>query len=563
MSRPLVRLVLAIALALAALSLLLPSLGLAAAIQLLVNPGLNDPFNPIDRTFGSSPQTLADGWQYYYVPENTYKGSTGASKLYWMSSHQFASDVTHGLDYFREGNAAQVIWSSYEFDAGIYQQVAGLSAGQDYAFELGMASYWRGSGYPKTDGKIKKCVGIDPYGGTSPTSTNVIWDWDNCDSTDKTWPYVEMAATAQTPTMTVFIRIQAPDNESPNHTDLDYIFIDDGRMTLAPTVTLTLPPVVSTTAVSFSWAAAAASGWSLQGVEVQYRDEADGIWHVVQDKTHTSLSSYTFTGQGGHVYTVRARPWEKHVETSGTYDLPGLWVEKQTQVTGVFAGYVRNNFGLGIGGATVTLEGTGHSTTSQPGGSYSLQPPGYGQVYSLTASAGGYGAPLPISAMVADPNSLALVTFTLKPPYDAILNGDFETGTGGWTMEAEGAGSAALFGGDGRRSGDASLELTGPITLSQVVAHLHDVYNPNVAFWYKPGSGQLEVRLEGDTASAARVLGGGTDDWQFAWLDLRLREVYSGPITVSFRLAGGTAYLDEVSLGSGPRRSHLPIIFSH
>jgi hypothetical protein len=271
---------------------------------------------------------------------------------------------------------------------------------------------------------------------------------------------------------------------------------------------------------------------------------------------HASQSSYTFTGQGGHIYTVRARPWQK----LDNYDLPGLWVEKQTQVVGVFAGYVRNNFGAGIGGATVTLVGTGRSTYSQPGGSFSLQPPVYGQVYSLTASAGGYGSPLPISAAVPDANSIALITFTLKPPYDAIVNGDFEADTSGWTKETGGAGGAALFGGDGRRSGDASLALTGPITLSQV-ANLHDVYNPNVAFWYKPGSGQLEVRLEGDTASASRVLGEGTD-WQFVWLDLRLNEVYSGTITVSFRLADGTAYLDEVSLGSGPRPGYLPTILS-
>jgi hypothetical protein len=555
MPRPLVRLVLAIGLAMAALSLLLPGLSLAAAIQLLVNPGLNDPFNPIDRTFSSSPQTLADGWHYYYVPENTYKGSTGASKLYWMSSHQFAQ-AFHGLDYFREGNAAQVVWSSYDFDAGIYQQVSGLNVGQDYAFEVGMASYWRGSGYPKTDGKIKKCVGIDPYGGTSPTSTNVIWDWANCDSTDKTWPYMEMAATAKAPTVTVFARIQAPDNESPNHYDLDYVFIDDGRMTLAPTVALALPSL-STTTVSFNWTAAAASGWSVRGVEVQYRDEADGIWHVVQDKMHTGLSSYAFTGQGGHTYTVRARPWQK----LDNYDLPGLWVEKQTQVAGVFVGYVRNYFGAGVGGATVTLSGTGRSAYSQPDGSFSLTPPVYGQVYSLTASADGYRPPLPISDKVANELTVTLVTFTLKPPDDAILNGDFETDTGGWTAETEGAGSAALFGGAGRRSGGASLALTGPITLSQV-ADLHGIYNPNLAFWYKPGSGQLEVHLEGDTASASRVLGGGAG-WQFAWLDLNLREAYSGTITVSFRLAGGAAAsLDEVSLGSGPHRSYLPIMFS-
>ncbi len=540
MSRPLVRLALAIVLALAALSLLLPSLGLAAAVQLLVNPGLNYPASYLDTGRDWSyngvvyHEKVANGWWYYYIPENTEKGSTGASKLHWLSSQQF-HDAFGGLNYFREGDAAQVIWSSYQFDAGIYQQVSGLSVGQDYAFEVGMASYWRGSGYPKTDGKIKKCVGIDPYGGTSPTSTNVIWDWANCDSTDKTWPYMEMAATAKAPTMTVFVRIQAPDNQSTNHTDLDYIFLDDGRMTLAPTATLTLPPVISTTAVSFGWTAAAASGWSVRGVEVQYRDEADGIWHVVQDNMHTSLSSYTFTGLGGHIYTVRARPWQK----LDNYDLPGVWVEKQTQVVGVFAGYVRNNFGAGIGGATVTLSGTGRSTQSQPGGSYSLQPPVYGQVYSLTASAAGFGSPLPVSAAVPDPNSVASVTFTLKPHDDAIFNGDFETGTSGWTATTEGTGGATIVGGDGRRSGGAGLKLTGPVTLSQVV-DLHGVYNPDVAFWYKPGSGQLEVRLEGATASASRLLGGGLD-WQFAWLDLRPRETYSGTITVSFRLADGAA----------------------
>jgi hypothetical protein len=552
MSRPLVRLVLAIVLAMAALSLLLPGLSLATSTQLLANPGLNDPFNPVDRTFHGFPQMVADGWHYYYVPESTYNGNTGASKLYWMSSHEFAQ-AFGGLDYFREGNASQFIWSSYMFDAGIYQQVGGLTLGQAYAFEMGMASYWRGSGYKKTDGKMNKCLGVDPYGGTSPTSTNVIWDWANCDSTDKTWPYLNMAATAQAPTMTVFVRIQAPENDSYMHTDLDYVVVDDGRMTLAPTVALTMP-AASTTTVSFSWAAAAASGWSVQGVEVQYRDEADGIWHVVQDKTHTSQSSYTFTGQGGHTYTVRARPWQK----LGNYDLPGLWVEKQTQVKGVFAGYVSNVFGAGIGGATVALVGTGRTADSQPDGSFGLTPPVYGQVYSLTASAGGYGSPLPLSAEVADESSITPLTFTLKPPDDAIVNGDFESNLNGWTTQGEG--SAAIWSGAERRSGNASLHLTGPLTLSQRLV-LTDVYNPALAFWYRPGGGHFEVRLEGDAVSVSKVLDTGTD-WQPAWLTLGLRQAYSGTITASFQLAGDAAYLDEVSLSTGPHTAYLPLILA-
>ena len=134
MYRPLVRLALAIVLAWAALSLLLPSLGLAAALQLLVNPGFNDPASYVDtgRDWSYNGVTydekVANGWWYYYVPENTKNGFSGASKLHWMSSQQF-KQAFGGLDYYREGNAAQVIWSSYEFDAGIYQQVGGLSGG--------------------------------------------------------------------------------------------------------------------------------------------------------------------------------------------------------------------------------------------------------------------------------------------------------------------------------------------------------------------------------------------------------------------------------------------------
>jgi hypothetical protein len=531
---------------------------LGLATELLVNPGLNNPATYVDtgRVWRAYHEKVAAGWWYYYVAGGTYDSGGGASKLHWMSSQQFAQAL-RGLDYYREGNAAQVIWSSFDFDAGIYQQVTGLTIGQDYAFEVAMASYWRGSGYPVTNGKIKKCIGIDPYGGTDPTASSVIWDWADCDSTDKTWPYLDMAATAQATTMTVFVRIQAPENDSTNHTDLNLVYIDDGRMALAPTVALTVP-AASDASVELQWSVSTDPDWTLQGVEVQYKDHADNIWHTIQGQTGTG-TGYTLSGQPGHLYTVRARPWQKQ----GGYDLHGLWVEKQVQVGGAFAGYVRNNFGMGIGGATVSITATGSSTTSSAGGFYALQPPIYGQVYTITASADGYQSPLPISDTVAGADSVTPITLTLKPANDAIANGDCESGTGGWI--ASGTGSATVFSGE-HRSGEASLALTGAVTLTQTVT-ISSVHNPTLAFWTRPvtlsGDNTLEVSLSQEsTVLASKVLtAGAATQWQPVWLTLDQPNTVSETLTVGFQLAGDTSqvYLDEVSLGGGPYTIFLPV----
>ena len=549
MLRMVLRLLLAPALVVVALSLLLAGASLAA--QFLDNPGLNNPatFQDTGRVWRTFNEKVADGWWYYYVAEGTNEASSGAHKLHWMSSQQFAQ-AFGGLDYYREGNAAQVIWSSYDFDAGIYQQVGGLTIGKDYAFEVGVASYWRGSGYPITNGKMKKCIGVDPYGGTNPAASTVIWDWEGCDSTDKTWPYLDMAATARAITMTVFVRIQSPDNQSPNHTDLNYVYIDDGRLTLAPTVTLTAPSV-SDASVDIQWGVTIDPAWTLQGVEVQYKDHADGVWHTVQENTDTG-TSYVLAGQPGHIYTIRARAWQKQ----GSYDLHGLWVEKQVQVGGAFAGYVRNHFGAGVSGADISAGGS--HVTSDSGGFYALQPPAYGQVYAVAASGGSYGSPPPISASVAGQTSVTSITFTLKPADDAITNGDFESDTSGWNKS--GAGSATRFS-SGQRSGQASLRLTGPVTMAQSVA-LSNVYNPTLSFWHNLADGaSLEVSLsQGGTPLATKVLAANSGGWQHAWLPLGVSEAYTGSLTVSFYVAGGQASLDEVSLGKGPYTTFLPII---
>ncbi|GAB4528086.1 MAG: hypothetical protein Kow0063_04010 [Anaerolineae bacterium] len=534
--------------------LLLPFL--AQAANLLVNGNFND-FSVIPgRSWHGYDEKVATGWSHFYIASGTR-----LDKLHWFSSTDFTNAFNPGGDpYELEGQngSAQNIWSAYEFDAGIYQRVTGLTPGTAYAFDVPVVTFWRGPGYPDSDGVMKKWVGIDPAGGTDAGSPDVIWS--AFDANDKEWVYMELAARAESDAMTFFVRVQAPENNSPNHVDLDMVYIDAAVVDLAPTVSLSVP-ATSDTEVSFSWVGSAAPGWSLKGVEVQYQDAADGTWQIVQGKTGDGNASFSFTGQAGHVYNVRARSWQTKAEAyNADIDMPGLWVEKSVTVGGAFAGYVRNSFGLGVSGALISTRDSSASSGSR--GFYALEPLQYGQPYTLTAAASGYRSPPYVEGMVADSTSVTSIDFTLKPANDAIVNGDFEGDTSGWNQM--GTGSAVVFSGD-HRSGATSLRLTGPISLTQVVA-LSDTYNPTLSFWYKPGladGDSFQISLVGSTASTSQTFtANGGDEWEHAWLSLNHPALYNGSLTVSFYLSGGQVFLDEVSLGDGPYMIFLPVVLS-
>lgn len=538
---------------LVSISVLLALPPLVWATNLLTNGNFNSFSNIDGRSWRGIDEKVGKDWTYFYIASGTR-----LDKLHWLSSTDYTAYFNPGGDpYELEGSngSAQNMWSAYEFDAGVYQTVTGLTPGTPYAFDVPLTTFWRGSGHDDSDGIMKKWVGIDPAGGIVPTSPNVIWS--DVDSNDKKWVYMDLAARAESDTMTFFVRIQAPENSSYNHTDLDIVYIDAAKVDLAPTVSLGAAAI--DTNVSFTWVGSAASDWLLKGVEVQYRDEANGGWQIVQGKTGNGDSSFSFTGQPGHTYTVRVRPWQTRSEPyNNDVDMPGLWVENSVTVGGAFAGYVRNNYGLGIGGALVST--ADNSSNSDPQGFYALQPLEYGRSYTLTASANGYLSPLPIDGTVTDAASVTSIDFTLKPANDVITNGDFESDTVDWN-EA-GAGSATVFSGD-HRSGDASLELTGPISLTQVVL-ISETYNPTLSFWYKStlaGSDSFVFSLEGSAASVSKTLMAATGaEWQHAFLPLNYPYPFTGSLTASFHVTEGQVLLDEVSLGDGLHSVFLPII---
>lgn len=77
------------------------------------------------------------------------------------------------------GSSSQYIHGDgTRFDAGIYQVVANLQPGASYEFSVGWAAMLRdtGGGHNiKVDDQVIRRVGVDPYGGTDPTSQNMKW----------------------------------------------------------------------------------------------------------------------------------------------------------------------------------------------------------------------------------------------------------------------------------------------------------------------------------------------------------------------------------------------------
>jgi hypothetical protein len=268
--------------------LILVSLGLLVALPLaalaanLLSNGNFNSFSVIPgRSWDGYDEKVGSDWTHFYID-----AGTRLDKLHWFSSTDFTARFNPGGDpYELEGanGSAQVIWSSYEFDAGIYQRVTGLAVGTAYGFDVPFTTFWRGpdDGPDGQDGIMKKQVGIDPTGGTEPTSAEIIWS--EVDSDDAKWVFMDLAARAESDAMTFYVRVQAPENDSDNHTDLDMVYIDAAKVDLAPTVSLDVS--AAGTQVSASWVGSPAPDWSLKGVEVQYRDEASSQWQTVQGKT--------------------------------------------------------------------------------------------------------------------------------------------------------------------------------------------------------------------------------------------------------------------------------------
>jgi hypothetical protein len=576
---------------------------LADGYQLLVNPGM-EVFDP---PYADDCQ-VASGWQRFW---------TNSQEPCWMDTAVYAGD---GWVERIEGDTSQLIVGTEPYTAGIRQQVTGLTPGVDYGFHAAMLTIYQTSASDGVDGTMIKQVGMDPTGGTDPEAPTVIWS--EADDHDQgPWSIdLRTAATAQSSTVTVFIRVVSLyDSGGGAYENLS--FLDSAILARTPVVYATSPALSESPTFVVCWdnAEAAPGGGYVRWYDVQWLDEAEGVWHDWQ--VRTSAVEATFCGEAGHTYRFRARAWQRYLNNAhlwGPYRPEG---DTTTHVAGgqqsQLVGKVSSPAGQPIAGATVAISGTTFAASSGSFGEYALSFPTLPGPLAVTVYHPLWLAPAPVYGLMVGPTETVTLDWTLRPPDDALLEGGFESSLKGWTVIAADGVTPALvtapvhsghgalrLGGTGVPGQTAGMSFT--VGVSQTVI-LTGARDPVLSFWYRPVTTDSGDRFNAiltvvsatnpaallssqrvlvtapvtgaitgtQTVVARQVLTPSLQagDWAHVWASLgRPRASFDGRVTVQFEVwndgdDGATVvYLDDASLGStpvGPFRVYNPIVLRH
>ncbi len=147
---------------------------------------------------------------------NYYNYGTGQVAEYWVP---YDHGSTGGLPQYRRmtspvrnGTYSQLFWKQGAlFNAGIYQILGGLGSpalsrvalGHTVTAHVWMYSIFYEAGSTIRDDKILKRVGLDPYGGTNPYSSNIVWT--PFQGQDEAWVQINCKVEAKAAQMTLFI----------------------------------------------------------------------------------------------------------------------------------------------------------------------------------------------------------------------------------------------------------------------------------------------------------------------------------------------------------------------
>jgi len=169
--------------------------------NLLRNAGFEEGFT--ER--GAGEVVIATYWEPWWTPgsaEQTQKGT------FFRPEYKPEDASVYSMRRVQSGNFSQKQFNTYSHHrAGIYQQVSGITPGSKLVFSA-WAQVWS-SGQDNPDrcdefGNYRVWAGIDPTGGRSGDSGNIVWSQPaiNCNQ----WVPVQVEAVAQAGTITVFLK---------------------------------------------------------------------------------------------------------------------------------------------------------------------------------------------------------------------------------------------------------------------------------------------------------------------------------------------------------------------
>ena len=564
------------------------------AAQLLVNPDMEQAFVPYENDCAWEPCQVAWGWSRFW--DNDLEPC-------WMDARDFAHNVMNSDWVERiKGDTSQVIFSTEPYEAGIYQQVSGLTPGSPYGFTAAMLTIYESSANPRDDGKMIKQVGMDPTGGTDPDAPSVVWS--EPDGRDKIWDLGSRAAVvAASDKVTAFIRVDSPYGVSWPY--VNQSFLDGALLAQTATAWISASEVSLDDTFVVDWGASASAGAEIWAYDVQWQDLADGAWHnwIQWDPPDQALDSIaTFRGERGHSYRFRVRAWQYYLD--GDNYLYSPWVETAhvtTIASARLAGKVLGNGPYGFGGARVSVSGTGFEAVSRPDGGYAMWTEPMDASHEVTISNLPWLSPAPVYGVTFGVTETVTLDWSLRPPDDAVENGGFEQGLAGWaTIFEQGAMPAPVD--DTVHTGRGAVMLGGEAEVRPDEEYCSGImqttslarsWNPNLAFWYLAETAddddQLSVTLTvlGDPTGSDQAGRGDPENvaalqsfviapamdaegWQHAWYSLGAGDAYfTGTVTIQLEVwndgdgSPTTVFLDEVSLGrtpGGPFRTYLPLV---
>jgi hypothetical protein len=417
-----------------------------------------------------------------------------------------------------------MIISTQPYTGGLLQRVDGLSPGVGYGFHAAMLTIFETAAPPDVDGTMIKQVGMDPTGGLDPQAPSVQWSPAD-DNDEGPWSIdLRTAVYAQSPTMTVFIRVisSQPTGGWPL---VNQSFLDSAILARTPVVAATSPAVSESLTFTVRWDnAEAAPGGYVRWYDVQWLDEAEGLWHDWQ--IQTSETEAEFSGERGHTYHFRARAWQRYENGAHLYGPYRPQGDTSTRVGGPrLTGQVLNNVGGPAAGATVAISGTEYVATTDSHGGYNLKLLPTNELLALTVSHPVWQAPAPVQGITLGPTETLTLTWTLRPPDDAVTNGGFEAGGLGWSLAGESPWPTTVVT-EPVHTGQYALALGASSPVSSTTgltqtAVLTDSWEPALSFWYRP--------VITDAAASFRVV-----------LTVVTRTMsYTGPVTTTVDAVGG------------------------